>query len=70
VPEDKIEARYRRSLGLLPDAVRQSSRAYLFDNSGDAHRLIAEFDSGRLVAVSEPLPGWFVGTDLLNAGGG
>jgi predicted ABC-type ATPase len=70
VPEDKIDARYRRSLGLLPAAVRESSRAYLFDNSGDAHRLIAEFDGGKLVAVSESLPGWFVGTQLLDVAGG
>jgi predicted ABC-type ATPase len=69
VPEEKIDARYQRSLALLPDAIRQSSRAYLFDNSGDAHRLIAEFDGGRLVSVSESLPGWFVGTHLLDAAG-
>lgn len=35
VPEDKIVERYWRTLGLLPEAIQASSRAYLFDNSGD-----------------------------------
>jgi predicted ABC-type ATPase len=65
VPEEKIESRYRRSLKLLPEAIDHSSRAYLFDNSGKTHRLIGEYEAGKLVAVSEELPGWFVDTGLL-----
>jgi len=64
VPPEKIDARYQRSLSLLPAAVRNSSRAYLFDNSGTGHRLIAEFEGGTLVAASRELPGWFVNTGL------
>ncbi len=35
VPPQKIGERYNRSLALLPRAIEFSSRAYLFDNSGD-----------------------------------
>ena len=67
VPADKIDARYTRSLALLPAAIKNASRAYLFDNSTKHHRLIAEFEEGNLIAASEQLPGWFVNTGLLNA---
>lgn len=33
VPKQKIVSRYFRSLNLLPDAIRYSNRAYVFDNS-------------------------------------
>ena len=59
VPADKIISRYERSLALLPEAVRLSDRAYLFDNSGQAHRLFAEFESGRPVNVDADTPEWF-----------
>jgi len=65
VPEEKIESRYQRSLKLLPEAIRQSSRSYLFDNSGKAHRLIAEYEGGRLVALSKELPAWLVNANVL-----
>ena len=48
VPAGKLQPRYDRSLSLLPNAIRHSSRSYLFDNSGKSHRLIAEYDAGRL----------------------
>jgi predicted ABC-type ATPase len=67
VPRDKIASRYGRSLSLLPGAIRKSSRAYLFDNSQDRHELIAEFDAGRLVKISQELPGWFVKSVLSHA---
>ena len=60
VPSEKIGTRYERSLSLLVEAIRQSDRAYLFDNSGKSHRFIAEFEGGRLARVSEDLPAWFV----------
>jgi predicted ABC-type ATPase len=69
VPDEKIDARYTRSLSLLPAAVRAANRAYLFDNSTLArHRLIAEFEAGRLTAASAELPAWFVDTGLLDLG--
>jgi predicted ABC-type ATPase len=55
-----VEARYERSLALLPEAIRFANRAYLFDNSGKAHRLIAEFAEGQLAAVSASPSAWFV----------
>jgi predicted ABC-type ATPase len=60
VPSDKIESRYRRSLLLLKSAVEQSSRAFLFDNSGESYRLLAEFEAGRLTRAAENLSPWFV----------
>jgi predicted ABC-type ATPase len=33
VPEERIVSRYRRTLALLPDAIAQSDRVILFDNS-------------------------------------
>ncbi|MGS0753670.1 zeta toxin family protein [Roseateles sp. GG27B] len=42
VPQDRILARYTRSIGLLDDACAVANRAYVFDNSGEAHELLAE----------------------------
>jgi hypothetical protein len=36
-------------------------RAYMFDNSGKEHRMIAEFQSGHPVHIDhEKQPAWFV----------
>ena len=59
VPANKIISRYLRSLALLPQAIQHSDRAYIFDNSGKAHRLIAEYQSGNLIAAARSLPSWF-----------
>jgi len=64
VPEDRIETRYHRSLDLLMEAIRQTNRAYVFDNSGDnkdkQHTWLAEITEGRaLVLKSELIPAWF-----------
>lgn len=60
VPAAARDERYARSLALLPQAIRESTRAYLFDNSGQSHRLIAEYEEARLVRAADNLPGWFV----------
>lgn len=60
VPEEKIATRYDRSLKLLPEAINLSSRAYIFDNSGESHRFIAEYEQGVLKNAAADLPGWFV----------
>jgi predicted ABC-type ATPase len=65
VPIDKIESRFERSLALLCEAIRHTDRAYLFDNSTKSHRLIAEFESAKLIRVSENLPAWFI-TSVFN----
>jgi len=65
VPEERIIKRYKKSLSQLLSAIRQSNRAYLFDNSEKEHLLIAEFKDGKLVWVDQDPPGWFV-THVLN----
>ncbi len=61
VPEDKIAPRYHRSLALLPDAVRATNRAYIFDNSGGRgeHTWLAEITDGRTLDLkTNPVPAW------------
>lgn len=65
VPEDKIRERYKRSLRLLPEAIQESSRAYIFDNSTENQEsvLIAEFTEGSKMTLhvdDDALPRWFV----------
>lgn len=62
VPADKILSRYERSLALLPQAIGLSDRAFLFDNSGQSHRMFAEFESGRPIREDPPLPEWYLAT--------
>lgn len=62
VPEEKIEARYHRSLDLLYEAIQWTSRAYVFDNSGekDQEWLIAEVTDGEdLELKTDQVPAWF-----------
>ena len=62
VPEEKIVSRYARSLDLLLPAVKQTNRAYLFDNSRDGvERLwVAEITDGRSLELKcDPMPLWF-----------
>ena len=60
VPEDKIVSRYYRSLNLLINAIKSTNRAYIFDNSGINHTLLAEITDGKMVETKvEPLPNWF-----------
>lgn len=65
VPADKIVQRYSRSIALLDAACNASNRAYVFDNSGDAHRLIAEITDGEVLTLhTDTLPAWFTATAL------
>ena len=62
VPEEKIVSRYWRSLDLLMDAVRHTSRAYLFDNSrhGRERLWVAEITGGHDLEIKcDPMPLWF-----------
>lgn len=64
VPEDKIVARYYRSLDLLIDAVRHTNRAYIFDNSGDnkdaKQTWLAEITEGKQLELkTDRIPAWF-----------
>ena len=58
VPDDIIASRFEKSLSLLPEAISLTHRAYLFDNSGTEHEMVAEFENGNLVKRSRSLPAW------------
>jgi predicted ABC-type ATPase len=62
VPEDRIRDRYDRCLDLARDAIANSYRAYVFDNSGREPLWLAEFgpDGGCELKVDKArLPQWF-----------
>ena len=60
VPEAKIVERYYRSLGLLAEAIRWSSRAFLFDSSSEEPWFFAEVVDGKLLDVKDSeIPNWF-----------
>lgn len=60
VDEDKIVSRYAKSLDLLFDAVTNTDRAYIFDNSGHEKVWIAEVTDGvELELKSDEMPAWF-----------
>lgn len=62
VDEEKIKLRYYRSLLNLRSAIKNSDRAFLFDNSGNASVLVSEIENGEDVFVVDPenTPIWFV----------
>ncbi len=72
VTEDKIRTRYERSLGLLADAIRNTDRAYIFDNSIESVNAtsptwIAEITGGKeLILRSDSQPAWFKAAVLEN----
>ncbi|MNF75542.1 MULTISPECIES: zeta toxin family protein [unclassified Pseudomonas] len=60
VASDKVRERYYKSLGLLPEAIAVSNRAYIFDNSGDSTVFLAEITDGdSLEYRTEDIPDWF-----------
>jgi len=60
VPEEKIRARYDRSLTNLTQAISIAYRTYLFDNSGREASLIADVTPGkRLNLRRHTAPPWF-----------
>lgn len=62
VPEDKIRERYDRCLELAPEAIANSYRAYIFDNSGPEPVWLAEFDPDgncELKVEADRVPAWF-----------
>jgi predicted ABC-type ATPase len=59
VPEDKIVSRYYRSLELLSEAVKYSTRAYIFDNSSQEKSWIAQVNNSKEFEFkSETIPEW------------
>jgi predicted ABC-type ATPase len=72
VPDDRLVARYPRTLANLREALPSVDRAVLLDNSSAdrPYRHVGTVEAGRIVArgkpmpdwarqVLEPLPGWF-----------
>jgi len=62
VDPEVIKNRYYKSLQHLKAAVKNSNRAYVWDNSGTASLLIAEITDGADVKIidTEKVPNWFV----------
>ena len=59
VPKDKIVSRYYRSIELLPEAVKHSNRAYIFDNSSQDRLWIAQINNGKEFEFkSDSVPAW------------
>jgi len=60
VPPDKIASRYSRSLDLLFEAIRNSDRAYVFDNSSEDRVWVAEITEGKHLEIkTNHVPRWF-----------
>lgn len=66
VPDDKLEARFPRSLNNLRLAMKELPHVLIYDNSDlrTPYRHIATCESGRMVHLEKPTPMWF--SRLLN----
>lgn len=60
VPDDRLHARFPRTLANLELAIPLVDEAFVFDNSSDLRpfRPVAVFSNGRVVKRFEPLPLW------------
>lgn len=60
VAPDVIKNRYFKSLNNLKEAVKQTDRAYIFDNSNEKAYLIAEITNGMNVVINTSIqtPNW------------
>lgn len=63
VPDEKLYARFPRTLANLRAAIPIADEVFLFDNSSSdqPYRLIAVYNQGALVTHYPPLPGWAQG---------
>ncbi len=61
VPDEKLEARYPRSLENLRQAIRRLPEVRVYDNSDlrTPYRHLATYQTGKQVHVKPPLPAWF-----------
>jgi predicted ABC-type ATPase len=65
VPPEKVIERYYKSIALLTRACEVAHRAYLFDNSGQKHKLLAEVtDSDTLTLAASVINPWLTTTEL------
>jgi len=59
VPQNKIISRYHRSLNQLPQAIKASHRAYIFDNSGTEAIWVCEITDGcKSEYKQDAVPDW------------
>jgi predicted ABC-type ATPase len=56
VPEDRIIARYHKSLGQLPWFLAQADDARIYDNSGERIRVIGRKQNGTVLLTADALP--------------
>lgn len=65
VEPDKVIERYHKSIALMTQACEIAHRAYLFDNSGQKHKLLAEVtDFDTLTLAASVINPWLTGTQL------
>jgi predicted ABC-type ATPase len=60
VPAEKLVQRFPRILANLKTALREMPTVWVFDNNNlrTPYRLVAIFESGRLVRLQRPVPRW------------
>jgi predicted ABC-type ATPase len=62
VPDDRVDARFERSLALIPRAAGLADLTLVFDNSGAGrartHAHVMTLQSGRITKLKAPLPDW------------
>jgi len=63
VPDEKLFARFPRTLANLRAAIPVADEAFVFDNSSadTPYRIVAVYAQGRLVSRHPPLPNWTEG---------
>jgi len=63
IPDEKLHARFPRTLQNLRAAITIVDDAFLFDNSSvdDPYRIVAVYHGGQLVSRHSPLPPWSAG---------
>jgi predicted ABC-type ATPase len=63
VPDEKLRARFPRTMSNLLAAIPLVDEAFLFDNSSDLDpfRPVAIYSYGRLITRKDPLPHWTAG---------
>lgn len=67
VDDDKVIERYHKSIALMTSACAVADRAYIFDNSGSKHKLLAEVTDFETIKLgSSRLNPWFLRTELWN----
>jgi predicted ABC-type ATPase len=68
VADEKVVERYHRSIDLMTRACAVAHRAYIFDNSGSKHKLLAEVTDFETIRLDASLLNpWFLGTELWQA---